>query len=389
MKVILATGIYPPEIGGPATYCRALAEEFSKRGWDVIVVTYARKHQAPSTKHQKNSKLQSESWSVISISKTFPIIRWFLYARTLRTHAHDADAVIAFSSVSAGVPLWLAHLKKPKKILRLGGDFFWERYTDRRGMKGLRAWYESKTTAQQAANWVMNTLLRKFDHIVFSTEFQKKIYEENYWGLSLVSVIENAVSFPSMGAIHRRRSSQLKLLFMGRFVGFKNLEALVEAVGALRQGSGQAPHAMPLHSQCMLTFVGDGPMKARLQSLVQKLNLESAIHFLAPVHGQEKTNLFEKYDLMIIPSLTEISPNVALEADDAGLPVLLTEQTGLSPELSANMVLKDLSTSQKIVDAIEEMAEHYDQIAHRVSSHSHGRSTGQMASDWIRLLSRL
>ena len=373
MKVILATGIYPPEIGGPATYVRALAEEMVRKGIEVSVITYGEVREYGSKEVQK--------WPVMYVARSLPVIRWFLYARTLRTHAHDADAVITFSSISAGVPLWLAHLKKPKKILRLGGDFFWERYTDRGGMKGLRAWYESKTTAQQAANWIMNALLRKFDHIVFSTEFQKKIYDENYWGLSLVSVIENAVSFPSMGAIHRRRSSQLKLLFMGRFVGFKNLEALVEAVGALR--------ATPLHSQCMLTFVGDGPMKARLQSLVQKLNLESAIHFLAPVHGQEKTNLFEKYDLMIIPSLTEISPNVALEADDAGLPVLLTEQTGLSPELSANMVLKDLSTSQKIVDAIEEMAEHYDQIAHRVSSHSHGRSTGQMASDWIRLLSRL
>ena len=108
MKVVLATGIYPPEIGGPATYVRALAAELSKKNIDVTVITYGEPHTA-------------EDWRVITVSKSIPILRWIAYAFTLRAHGKDADAVIAFSSMSAGVPLWLAHLKKPKKILRLAG----------------------------------------------------------------------------------------------------------------------------------------------------------------------------------------------------------------------------------------------------------------------------
>ena len=52
MKIVLATGIYPPDIGGPATYVSCLASEFSRLGMEVIVVTYGGNHksQAPNLK---------------------------------------------------------------------------------------------------------------------------------------------------------------------------------------------------------------------------------------------------------------------------------------------------------------------------------------------------
>ena len=128
MKIILATGIYPPKIGGPATYCRNLAEMLSK-DHEVIVVTYG-------------DKVESGKWKVESVSSSIPLLRWWRYSRVLRKVAMDADVIYCFSSISCGVPLVLAGLKKPKKVLRLGGDFLWERYTDWGGRLSLRQWYE-------------------------------------------------------------------------------------------------------------------------------------------------------------------------------------------------------------------------------------------------------
>ena len=137
MNIILATGIYPPDIGGPATYVRALAEELVKKGNEVRVVTFGGQGRQEGQRGQ-------QGWEVIAVSRSGgPLMRWWRYAKALRARGSEADVVIAFSSVSCGVPLWLAGLKKPKTILRLGGDFFWERYTDRGGMKSLREWYES------------------------------------------------------------------------------------------------------------------------------------------------------------------------------------------------------------------------------------------------------
>ena len=113
MKIVLATGIYPPDIGGPATYVRALADQLNRLGHQVIVITYGKVDTKTTTIWQDGA------WQVVSVPwKGKPILRWFLFARALKKFAADADIVEAFSSVSVGVPIALARLRKPRKILR-------------------------------------------------------------------------------------------------------------------------------------------------------------------------------------------------------------------------------------------------------------------------------
>lgn len=370
MKIVLATGIYPPQIGGPATYCRALACELKMLGANVSVLTYARKSQDPNSKFQKNSKSQfpipNSDFDVIRISNSIPVIRWFAYARALRRHASDADAVIAFSSVSAGVPLWLSRIKKPKKYLRLGGDFFWERYTALGGMLGLRNWYGSKGGKNPILHSFMQWLLNKFDHIVFSTKFQESIYRNHYSKLPSYSVLENAL--PSGNPQKHEKHDPFKILFMGRFVGFKNLPTLVQAVNEM--------------TGVTLTLVGDGPMRSQLEKVAGE-----NVSFHPSVHGEEKQRIFAEHDLMVIPSITEISPNVALEARANGLPVLLTKETGLSEELTNGMIVRNLSSAEKIAEVIQSVIERYSEVSAEAASNPSERGWGAVADEWISLLS--
>lgn len=376
MKIVLATGIYPPDIGGPATYTHALAVELKKRDIDVIVVTYARKLEIRNSKFETNSKSEirnaKQDWEVVRVSKSGgSFVRWWRYARALRKHADDADAVIAFSSVSVGVPLRLARLKGPKTILRLGGDFFWERYTDRGGMKTLREWYASKPLSKP----FMERLLRTFDVVVFSTEFQQRIYEEHYKCLPEHCTIENAVP-KGVPTLHTKRDP-FRLLFMGRFVGFKNLPALLEAVARVNNP------VLPLR----LVLIGDGPMKPMLEKLVKKLQLHDRVIFLPPVHGEEKWKIFVEHDLLVLPSLTEISPNVALEACAAGLPVLLTKETGLSEELRKGMIVRDLSSPERILSDLQEVAADYPAFAAAAAAEPPRRGWAEVAEEWLSVMS--
>ncbi len=77
MKILLATGIYPPDIGGPATYVRHLAQELTKRGTEVTVVTYG---------EVESGKWKVESgWKVFHVSKSGgPLLRWRRYAQALK-----------------------------------------------------------------------------------------------------------------------------------------------------------------------------------------------------------------------------------------------------------------------------------------------------------------
>ncbi|TSC80402.1 MAG: glycosyltransferase [Candidatus Peregrinibacteria bacterium Gr01-1014_25] len=360
LQIVLATGIYPPDIGGPATYVEHLAKELTAKGIDVTVVTYAMS--------ADGEKRTAQRWQVVGVGKWGgPLLRWLRYMRALKRHAGDADVVVAFSSISVGVPMIMAHLKKPKKILRLGGDFFWERYTDCGGMLGLRAW-----TAQSGLHRrIMGAILRRFDHVVFSTRFQEELYEEFYSLLPRHSVIENALATTIQHPTSHISHSPFRLLFVGRFVRFKNLEHLLLAMTQLPQTS--------------LTLVGDGPRRERLTALVTALNLRSRVQFVPPTRGADKERLFAEHDLLVLPSITEISPHIALEARGAGLPVLLTGETGLSERLTHGMLLRPLLLPRQIADAMREAIDNYDTLARNASSPHPGRSWSSLAEEWFSL----
>lgn len=359
MKIVLATGIYPPDIGGPATYVRELARELATPENEVIVVTYGRNE-------QQNTEGR---WAVYRVQRWAPILRWWSYAHTLRKHAKDADILYAFSSVSCGVPIILARIKQPKKILRLGGDFLWERYTDHGGKLSLAEWYKSKPWSK----CIMQRILRTFDHIIFSTGFQQELYLRWYKQLPGHSVLENAlpVGTPKLHEKHM----PFRLLFMGRFVGFKNLSMLL--------------HAVLKFPGVRLTFIGAGPMEKVLKQKTEQLLLSQRVTFLESVQGDEKQDVFQDYDLLILPSLTEISPNVALEARAAGLPVLLSSATGLSKELTSGMTLTALRTPIEITRAIAEASTRYEALALQAAEPAPRRTWQNVQEEHIALFQRL
>ena len=42
-KILIATGIYPPEIGGSATYVKNFCDIFIEEGFEICVITYSDK----------------------------------------------------------------------------------------------------------------------------------------------------------------------------------------------------------------------------------------------------------------------------------------------------------------------------------------------------------
>jgi len=358
MKVTLATGIYPPDIGGPATYVRELAHALQKMQVQVQVITYGK------------GKSGDDLFPVIRVPKgRIPVLRWFRFASALRKHAADADIIYGFSSVSVGMPLWISHLKHPKRILRLGGDFRWERYTDKGGSLGLAEWYEKERKHHGA----MNGLMKTFDHIVFSTEFQQQLYEKVYRALPLHSVIENAL--PTAKPVHHQRHAPFKLLYLGRFVPFKNLGSLLYAI---KDFPG-----------ITLTLAGDGPLLSALKKVIRKLGVEDRVTLLPPQRGDAKKTVFREHDLLVIPSYTDISPNAALEARSEGLPVLLTEQNGLSRQLSEGMIVRKLLAPRDIEPALKEAIDQYEKIAERSAQPLPERNWDTLAREHLTLFQGL
>jgi glycosyltransferase involved in cell wall biosynthesis len=358
MKIVLATGIYLPDIGGPATYVRELARALAGRGEQVTVLAYG---EQPDEAQPVPVYRASRRGGVLA--------RWRRYSRLLASHGASADIVYCFSSVSCGVPLWMARLRHPRTLLRLGGDFFWERYTDRGGVKGLREWYESEPWIKG----IMNGILKHFDHIVFSTMYEDELYERFYPLLPLHSVIENAL--PQGVPVRHTLHAPMRLLYLGRFVAFKNLGSLILAL-----------HECPGMS---LTLVGEGPLAGPLRSLIEDERLADRVTIHPAVAGDSKQQMFLDHDLLVLPSLTELSPNTALEARAAGLPVLLTQETGLSRTLADAFMLRPLRGPAEIAVALREAQESYPALADRAAAAMPARGWDDVAEEHLQLFRSL
>ncbi len=375
MKIVLATGIYPPDIGGPATYVRELARELTEQKHEVIVLTY----QTIFVDHSP-----PPAWKIIRVSRGGGMLfAWNNYAKALREHAANADQVVCFSSVSCGVPLWMSGIKKPKTMLRLGGDFFWERYTAVGGGLGLQPWYadgKPESFSDRVNLFVtrlmnslfMERILNRFDCVVYSTQYQLDIHKRHYKKLPDTLVIQNAL--PSGSPVLHAMHAPLKLLFLGRFVRFKNVINLL--------------HALRDIPDATLTMTGEGPERLNMRKEAEQCGLNDRITFLRPVFSEDKQRLFADHDLLVLPSITEISPNVALEARSSGLPVLLTQQTGLSGELTKGMVKAPLHTAPEIARAIASVRTNYADIAREAASPPLQRPWSAVAQEWVALFSR-
>ena len=106
--VVFATGIYPPDIGGPATYVARLSEALAKDGWPVRIVTYSDEirgsvpDQAPSGARD----LVSES-HITRVSRRQTIMRRYRdFQAAVAQACNEGAATIVFAQdpLSSGLP---------------------------------------------------------------------------------------------------------------------------------------------------------------------------------------------------------------------------------------------------------------------------------------------
>jgi glycosyltransferase involved in cell wall biosynthesis len=82
--------------------------------------------------------------------------------------------------------------------------------------------------------------------------------------------------------------------------------------------------------RAQFVFVGDGPLRARLEAQTRLYGVEAQVEFLG--ERSDALQLLSSFDCLVHPSLAEGMPNAVLEAMAAGLPVIVTGVGGV-PEI--------------------------------------------------------
>lgn len=113
----------------------------------------------------------------------------------------------------------------------------------------------------------------------------------------------------------------LVLIYVGRLIPIKGHTYLFQALEGLRREVDGAFHVL---------IVGDGDLKETLQDEVLQRGLDDVVSFLG--YRRDIQKLLQASDVFVFPTLGEGFGLVALEAMDAGLPVVASSVTSL-PEI--------------------------------------------------------
>lgn len=331
MKIVIASGTYPPAIGGMATFVQRLAQLLQESGVNVAVVAYG-----------QDDRTQQVPYLVRLVSrKGLKLVRYWRYFRTVLNLARRADFIYAQDLVSAGFPAAVVSLVLRKKlVLRLGGDFLWEKMVEEGKTSGpLWNYYQQpKGLLESCYLQVYHFVLNRSQLVIFNSQRQADLYRTTFAKqLHQFKVIVN----PWLGLISQNANWRKgNLVYAGRLIKLKNLDLLIRAYQ--RTGASQK-----------LLLVGEGPQESNLRSQIRKLGLEQKILLTGPMLPEQLTALLAESYLMIVPSLTELNPNVVLEALSLGLPVLLTRENGLASEVNKELVTFDPSSEADLAEKLK------------------------------------
>jgi glycosyltransferase involved in cell wall biosynthesis len=141
-------------------------------------------------------------------------------------------------------------------------------------------------------------------------------------GLGAVRVrelVENGVDLARFTGAPRaqRREGPARFAFVGRLVGWKGVDLLLDAFASVRRAV-----------DARLEIFGDGDERPRLESQAAALELGDDVHFHGFVPQDRLPAHLALMDALVLPSLYECGGAVVLEAMAMGLPTLATDWGG-------------------------------------------------------------
>ncbi len=310
MKVVVVSGIWPPDPGGPASHAPALADVLAERGHTVEVVTTADVEPPP------------RSYPVAWAARRSPL-RHVRAALLVRRAARRADVVYATSMIRrAAIGSRLA--RRPL-VVKLVSDEVFERAARGGRYEGTLDEFQGvgadvRTRFLRATR---NAALRGARHVFCPSAYLRAVALR--WGLDAerVSVLPNpAPEIPQMPSRDELRSelglTGQALVFAGRLGPQKALGVAFEAIVHV--------------PDVTLVVAGDGPERGALERRSRELGLDGRISFLGSVPRAQVLRLFRAADASVLPSAWENFPHTVVEALAVGCPVIATDVGGV-PEV--------------------------------------------------------
>ncbi|MEK7501446.1 MAG: glycosyltransferase family 4 protein [Patescibacteria group bacterium] len=288
MKILVATGIYPPDIGGPATYSKLLFDELPKRGIDVFVVSFGRVRKYPK------------------------IIRHSIYFFIVFVKAFSVDIIFAQDTVSVGFPsLCVAKILGKKFFVRVPGDYAWEQAVQRYGISDSIDEFQNKKYFRHVEflRKVQKITVNNADKVITPSMYFKNLVSGWVKNRGKVFCIYNGIDFSDIPEPNNKYNSKT-IISAGRLVPWKGFQTLIGMMRFLPDWK--------------LFIAGDGPMKDELESTIIKDDVKDRVCLLGQIPRKELIEKIQKSDIFVLNTSFESFSFQIVEAMAVGTPVITT-----------------------------------------------------------------
>jgi glycosyltransferase involved in cell wall biosynthesis len=325
-RILVVTGIYPPDIGGPATYVPQLCAQLHKSGFKVHVV---------SLTENSNQKRISEPWNRTFISRNhWKPIRVFKTILILFKLSLGAQAIFS-NGLYEEVGILSLFIKRKRIVAKIVGDPVWERFKNSSGSAIDIESFNKQTLSKNYAiqrrflKWSLN----RFTEVSCPSDQLKELIHS--WGVTKrVTVIKNGIRCHSIIPL----KPKYDIITVSRLVSWKNLDKLILAIA---------------NRDFTLAICGEGPEKSNLQLLASKSN--SNVKFLGQLSGSDLDAAINESQVFALISSYEGLSFALLEAMMSGKKILVSNVRGNTDVIRNNQngIIVDPMNLEQITSALD------------------------------------
>ena len=193
------------------------------------------------------------------------------------------------------------------------------------------------------------------DKIIAVSNFTKKTVIEKY-GIpkKKIVTIHNAVDQVENGGnnVPKKGIKDKIVTFLGRITMQKGPEYFIEAANLVLNKMNNVHFVM----------AGSGDMMNTMISRVAELGISDRFHFTGFLKGKDVQQMFKMTDVFVMPSVSEPFGIVPLEAMQLNVPVIISNQSGVS-EVLKNVIKIDFWDTYAMADSISGLL-NYSSLSH-------------------------
>ena len=328
LNILLVTGIFPPDSGGPAKFSSDFASWCAKNGLQVSVVTYGR-----------NSSMQNMGkfpYSVIFARPKKLLMRRFLGLIKIIGNASNRSNLPVLAA-GAFLETYLASLIFGfNYIAKVPGDIVWERARNNQITRlGIEEFQNSKLSLRYAIfRWAYTRSLLKASVVIVPSLGLFQLCRS--WGIpeGKLRIIRNSIEIENY-SIGNRKEVSYDVVTVCRLVPWKGVDELIRFCSTRK---------------LKLLIIGDGPERQSLQILSQSLGSDTV--FFGDIQHKEVINLLRKSRIFVLNSSYEGLPHALIEARACGLVTVARDGTGsaevITDGIDGFLVREDRSFSQTL-----------------------------------------